>query len=411
MARSTHGIAELLSDFPGEEYVARWEKAQELMERAKVDGILLARAENIAYYTGWRKFLDISSVYFMLPRKGKPTLVAPHNQKRIIEVVSPIEDVRYFGPSSLGFNDLTHTGLKVLRELGFTDKVVGLESNPQVVDQTVWDSWTKGHLRRKKVVDELIWRQRLVKSILELRYVRRVCDITCKAYTKALAEVCEGMTEREFTRILYRTMVEEGAFDSPLLGFAHVAASPKYGMHDVRATDYKFQKKDTFLLDAGATYRGYWCDMTRVTCIGQPSKRQRKLFDVSLEAELEGLDMLRPGVKISEVCKKVKSVIEKHGMVKNMGVYSGTDWYGHSLGLEVHERPDLVPSRPDSDVVLEPGMVFAIEPAICDDPIIRSELGEYKPGGEGYFFVEDNVLVTEYGPENLTPIPRELNVV
>ncbi len=411
MTRSTYGIAELMSDFPREEYIARWERTRTSMEKEKIDGILLAKPDDIAYFAGWRRFVDYSSAYLMFPRKGNPVLVAPHNQKRIIEVVSPVEDVRYFGPSRLGFSDLAQTGLKALKELDFADKVIGLEANPQVAEQTTWDSWTKSHLKKTKEIDELVWRIRMLKSTLEMRYIRAVSDITCKAYTKALSEVREGMTERELTRILYRTMVDEGAFDSPLRGFAHVAGASKYGMHDARATDYKFQKKDIILLNAGTTYRGYWSDIARLICIGPPSKRQKELFEASLECHLAGLEMLQPGKRISDVCRAIRAVIEKHGMVKNMGIFSGTDWFGHTFGLEVHERPELVPTSPDSDIVLEPGMVFTMEPALCDDPILESELKEYKPGGEGYFFVEDNVLITENGPENLTTIPRELYVV
>ena len=182
-------------------------------------------------------------------------------------------------------------------------------------------------------------------------------------------------------------------------------------MMDTRPTDYKFRKGDIVVLDGGITYKGYWCDITRLTCIGQPSKRQKELFEACLEAQIAGVEACQQGTKISEVCDEVKGVIEKHGVTKNEFPYSASSWFGHSLGLEMHERPDIVPVPPDSDIVLKPGIVLSVEAWLSDDPVIEGIFKGYKPGGEGIFAVEDNVLITEKGPEILTPISLELNIV
>jgi Xaa-Pro aminopeptidase len=57
-------------------------------------------------------------------------------------------------------------------------------------------------------------------------------------------------------------------------------------------------------------------------------------------------------------------------------------------------------------------MVLAMEPCLYDDPVMKSIIHNYQPGGEGVFFVEDNILITEKGPEILTPYPpKTLNIV
>ncbi len=406
-----YGINELLSDFPREEFMARCENARALMDQHNIDGMLLWKSKNITYFSGYR---PINYFYYMLlPKDDAPVLVVPLTQRGNAETMSWIEDIRYYGPSSLGLADPKETGLKILKELGFADKVIGIEESPQAKEKNVWDA-LNGHLNQTKKVDTLIWKLRMVKSPLELRYVRKACDIVSKAFLKALGAIQEGMTEREYARIAYKAMLDEGAEDTPLYGGLNLRGGGfRYMMSDTRPTDYKLRRGDMVILDGGITYKGYWCDITRLTCIGPPSKRQKELFDACLEAELAGLEAMQPGAKISEVCKVVEQVLEKRGLTKN--IFPGQQ-IGHGVGLEIHEPPFIKIHKDSSiiandDIVIEPGMVLAIEPLIYDDPVLKSVIEGYTPGGEGVFFVEDNVLVTEKGPENLTPIPRELNIV
>jgi Xaa-Pro aminopeptidase len=381
------------------------------MEQQGVDALLLGKEENVTYFSGFRRVLDYQFVYMVLPRNSAPILVAPLDQRGNVEAMSWIDDVRYFGPQTLGFLSAIETGMKVLKELALPKKTVGLETSPRVPQQDVWDA-LRTKLRHTMRVDPIIERLRRVKSPRELQYVRRACDITTKAITKGLTAIHEGMTEREYARIVYRTAIEEGAADTPLKGALNLlGGSKRYAMIDTRPTDYAFRRNDIVILDGCIAYRGYYCDMTRLTCIGEPSKRQQKMYEVALEAQSVGIDACQPGQTIAEVCHAVERVLEKHNMTKYKLPVFGSSWFGHSVGLEIHERPDIVPIAPDADVVLEPGMVLTMEPCLCDTPVITSMLHGSKGEGEGVFFVEDNILITKSGHEVLTAIPRELNIV
>ncbi len=408
MRFSRYGIPELLSDFPREEFMARCEKARALMDQQNIDGLLLGKEQNITYLSGYRRPVGYYFVYMFLPRDDPPVIVAPLTQRGNIETMSWLEEIRYYGSSDLGLANAQETGLKVINDLGFANKVIGVEESPQVVQQPIWDA-LKSELNQTKTVDALIWKLRMIKSTLELRYIRKACDIVSKAFMEALGAIHEGMTEREYARIAYRTMVDEGAEDTPLFGLLNLRGGGiRYMMSDTRPTDYKLRRGDMVILDGGIAYKGYWCDITRLTCIGPPSKRQKELFDACLEAELAGLDAMQPGVKVSEVFNAVWRVLEKRGTTKNM--VTG-QLIGHGVGIDIHEPPGISATSPHADTILEPGMVLAIEPLLYDEPVMKSVIEGYRPGGEGVFFVEDNVLVTEKGPENLTPIPHELNIV
>lgn len=398
-----------MADFPAREHLDRCERARAAMEELGIDGLFLTKWDNVAYFSGWRRFIDFQAAYFILPRKGEPVLIVPNDQLSIVEASCWVNDARYFGAQSLGFKDAKDVVLDTLKSLGFPEKAIGIEANPRPVRRDVWDTAT-GSFRKKLAIDEMMWRLRMVKSRREVDLIRRSCAITSAGYRKAFSKLAEGMTEREFGQIVYKTMVESGAVDSPLQGFLNLISGPyRCCMIDSRPSDYKFKKGDLILMDGGTTYKGYWSDMIRMACIGEPTKSQRKLFDITLEAELAGLDMFQPGTKLSEISRGMQKVIEKNG-VKNWNVFGGSDWFGHSLGLEVHEHPEVATGAPDSDVVLEPGMVFAIEPNLYDKKTLNSALRKYRPGGQGVFVVEDNILITKKGAENLTSVPRELHI-
>jgi Xaa-Pro aminopeptidase len=395
-----------MSDFPQEEYRTRCEKAQSLMEEQKINGMLIGKEENVAYFSGYRRMIKYQFAYMILPKNQPPILITSIDQRANAETMSWIDDIRFFGPSSLGLSDATETGINALKELELKKGITGVEANPQIAHRNTWDALLT-RLHNTIIVDDILWKLRMIKTPLELQYLRKACDITCEAFSKGLDEAREGMTERELARIVYGTMIEQGAEDTPLQGCLNLRAGPhRYAMFDTRPTDTKFQKGDLVILDGGITYKGYWCDITRLTCIGQPSDRQQRFFNACLEAEIAGVEALQPGRTISEVYDIVEEVLTKHGMTRNK--FPG-EMLGHGVGLEIHEPPHITPQ---SDTVLEPGMVLAMEPCLYDNSVMKSIIHNYQPGGEGVFFVEDNVLITEKGSEILTPYPpKALNIV
>jgi Xaa-Pro dipeptidase len=381
------------------------------MEQQKIDGLLLARPESIAYFSGFRRPSRCQFVcdILLLPRDSPPALLVPVDQRAQSGMMSWLTDIRHYvaGNRTLfpELSDATETGLKLLREFEFEKKMIGVEANPQASGQKSWDAF-KSRVTRIRETDDLIWKLRVIKSSLEVKYIRKSCQITSTAFRKVLESVHEGMTERELARTVYRTMLDEGAEDTPLAGALNVkGGSARYAMSDTRPTDNKRRKGDIAGLDGGMPYGGYWSDIIRLTCIGRPSTRQKHIFEACLEAETAAVNALKPGTRISDVYRVAQQAIERNGLQKNK---LPQEPFGQGLGLELHEPPYVIA---ESDVVLEPGMVLAIEPCLYDDQVLRSFLEAYTPGGEGVFFVEDNVLITEDGSENLTPISRELNIV
>jgi Xaa-Pro aminopeptidase len=139
-------------------------------------------------------------------------------------------------------------------------------------------------------------------------------------------------------------------------------------------------------MDLGAIHHGYCGDMTRVVCFGESDARQREVYRIVLEAQLAGIDAVRPGAKAHDIDTAVRAVFEKYGCLDRF--LHGT---GHGIGLAVHEAPYI---KHGFDTTIEPGMVFSVEP------------GLYYPGWGGVR-IEDLVVVTETGNENITKAPKK----
>jgi Xaa-Pro aminopeptidase len=143
-------------------------------------------------------------------------------------------------------------------------------------------------------------------------------------------------------------------------------------------------------VDAGAQRDGYCSDCTRTFATGELPEELERAYRVCLEAQLAGLDAVRPGTRGADADAAARSVIEAAGFGEAFG-----HGLGHGVGLAVHEEPVL---RPESTDVLGPGNVVSVEPGI------------YLPGLGG-IRIEDLVIVTEDGAEVLTPYTKELVTV
>jgi Xaa-Pro dipeptidase len=132
---------------------------------------------------------------------------------------------------------------------------------------------------------------------------------------------------------------------------------------------------------------GYRAECERTYAIGGLTEKQREIFQVAIEAQWAGITAVRPGIPCSAIDNASREVIREAGYAEYF-----IHRTGHGLGLGVHEAPYL---RWDNDALLEPGMVFSIEP------------GVYVPGLGGARH-SDTVLVTETGYGLLTEYPRAL---
>ena len=227
-----------------------------------------------------------------------------------------------------------------------------------------------------------------VKEEWELEHMRTAQKIADKAFAEVLPRIKVGMTELELQAELIYCLYKNGAhglsFDPIVVG------GPNSSMPHGVAGERKIQAGDFVTMDFGALYNGYCSDMTRTVAVGFATEEMEKVYNTVLEAQLAGLAATKAGVPGKDIDAAARKVITDAGY----GPYFGHG-YGHSLGLEVHEAPS--PNARNAD----PMPLHSVASA---------EPGIYLPGKIGVR-IEDCVVFTEDGYENLATSPKNLIIV
>ena len=240
-----------------------------------------------------------------------------------------------------------------------------------------------------RATERLVEQIRLVKDAAEVAMLReaarRIAPVADAAFGAIAAGVAERRVATEIEAALREAGYERIAFDTI------VASGPNAALPHYRAGDRRLSLGDVVVLDFGGVLDGYCCDLTRTVSVGAPTPEATRVHAAVREAQSAAIAAVRPGIAASAVDAAARNVLERYGLGEAFG--HGT---GHGLGLDVHEEPRIGKARPDAPaVILEPGMVFTIEP------------GAYLPGWGGVR-IEDDVLVTGDGCDVLTAVPHDL---
>ena len=256
-----------------------------------------------------------------------------------------------------------------------------------------------GHL-----LDEM----RLFKDRDELKLMQRAADISVLAHETAMHAVRAGMREYELQARIECVFREHDA--EPAYGSIVGAGSNACVLH-YRANNAPVNDGELVLVDAGAEYRGYAADITRTfPASGRFSKEQRALHDLVHAAQSAAMKQARPGVPYeaghnATVATLTEGLLRlgllKGKLEKNIadGLYRRFYRHktGHWLGLDVH---DVGEYRIDGESrLLEPGMVFTIEPGLYIAPDDTSVDAKWRGIG---IRIEDDVVVTKDGHDVLT---------
>ena len=226
------------------------------------------------------------------------------------------------------------------------------------------------------------------KEEWELERMRKAQDIADKAFSEILTRIKAGMTEKELQAEIIYCLLKNGA-DGP--SFSPIVVSgPNTSLPHGVAGDRVIENGDFVTMDFGALYMGYCSDMTRTVAIGYATEEMEKVYNTVLAAQLAGIAASKAGVIGREVDNAARKVIEDAGY----GRYFGHG-YGHSVGLEIHEKPNC--GRYSEDIMVE-NCVASAEPGI------------YMPGKFGVR-IEDCLIYKADGTENITHSPKNLIII
>jgi Xaa-Pro aminopeptidase len=229
---------------------------------------------------------------------------------------------------------------------------------------------------------------RAVKDEGEIEVIKRACEITDRMFERLVDERFIGRTEREVGWTIAQLFHDEGA---DAVAFESIVASgPNAARPHARATDRRIGTGETVVVDTGCRVDGYSSDYTRTFTTGTVDGRVREAFAVVLLAQQAGLEALGAGVTGVDADAAARRVVDESEFAGTFG-----HGLGHGLGLEVHEAPRLSTESADT---LASGNVVTVEPGIYLE-------------GEAGIRIEDNVVVTDEGIQNLTGLRKDLITV
>lgn len=225
---------------------------------------------------------------------------------------------------------------------------------------------------------------RATKDDQELDAIRRAAAIVTQAFEALAEHGLIGHTERDLVWLLERTMREAGAeaasFDA-IVGAGANGAVPHH-----HPAGRVVEPGELVVVDAGARVDGYCSDCTRTFATGPLPDELARAYEVTKRAQAEALEAANAGANGRNIHELAAGIIEEGGFEH---LQHGL---GHGVGLEVHELPVM---RAGVDSTLEAGSVITVEPGIY-------------LAGRGGVRIEDLLIVSDDGPEVLTPFTKEL---
>lgn len=314
---------------------------------------------------------------------------------------------------ALAFSEIDEQLYQLLNGLDVVYHAQGEYSYADAILFTALDKLRKGSRQNLSAPASLTdWRplvheMRLFKSPEEIDVLRRAGEISALAHTRAMQVCRPGMFEYQLEGEILHEFNRHGArFASynTIVGGGENGCILHYTENESELRD-----GELVLIDAGCEYQGYAGDITRTFPInGKFTPAQREIYDIVLASLDAALTLFRPGTSIQEVTGEVVRIMVT-GLVK-LDILKGdvdqliTDnahraffmhGLSHWLGLDVH---DVGVYGPDRSRTLEPGMVLTVEPGLYIAPD-----AEVPPQYRGIGIrIEDDILITENGNENLT---------
>src|SRR5215216_6030679 len=265
----------------------------------------------------------------------------------------------------------------------------------------------------------IVHEMRVVKSADEVEIMQTAADIAAEAHCEAMKAAKPGMHEYQLEALIEQIFRRHGASAPAYTSI--VGAGPNATVLHYINNDGELHDGDLLLVDAGAEYKGYASDITRTFPInGRYTKPQREIYNLVLKAQMECVEMVRPGVTHDELKQHSIKVLTE-GMVE-LGLLKGKPeelirekkyekFYmhglGHMLGIDVHDVGCYYFG--EESRALEPGVVMTVEPGIYVAPDTKDVPEKYLGIGVR---IEDDVLCTSDGPRVLTTkVPKHAEAI
>ncbi|CAM3544964.1 M24 family metallopeptidase [Parendozoicomonas haliclonae] len=369
-----------LQDIPLSEFHTRIHKAQALMKEQGLDAIYLNAGTNLYYFTGTRWRASERMVGAVLPVEGELVYIVPHFELDTFKQHSLIEAPLLTWQEH---EDPYHLTAQWLQEQFGESGKLGIDESTQFfvsdgLRQSLSDSWQL--TSATPVTAECRGR----KSPNELALMQRAMDMTLEVHKATASILYEGISVAEVTAFIDEAHRKVGAPAGSY--FCIVLFGPDSAFPHGVKTPKNLEAGDVVLIDTGCQVKEYLSDITRTYVFGEPTERQRAMWQVEKNAQAAAFAAAKPGVPGGEVDVAARAYLASQGMGPDYETPGCPHRTGHGIGLDIHEWPYLVRSNTKP---LATGMCFSNEPML----VLPGEFG---------IRLEDHFYMTDEGPRWFT---------
>lgn len=380
---------------PRGEYDARVARARSLMRDRQIDALIVTDQSHYSYFTGHAvaKWMRSRPSIFILPLDGDPAVImwsGPSMFARLYDRPFPtwVEDRRIYPEVPFDRSERVDWGVAdVLRDRALSGGRVAIEMGRETwLGIPLCDfELLRDTLPRVGWVDSgpILWGCRMIKSEWEIDCMRTACEIGGRAWKQCFDDLHIGISTVDVQRRILSGYADGGADLTSAPPMVLGATGP----------GGTFRKGDILYLDGGCSYAGYGMDFARRAVFGEPDERQLSEHDGMWKILFEIIDMMKPGVPVSEVFEFSQRRLAEHPEWRNYSDHPSKR-IGHGMGME-NEPPSICAY---DDTILAEGMVLTPEPKI--------------ETVEGLLNPEEHVVIRADGCEILSKTPGwELHVV
>ena len=339
---------------------SRIEKLNKIRETKNVDAFLITSAASVKYLSGYfYNFETGPSPFHLLPAAlvvgHAACLVIADNESHQLSTPDPAFSIRnyesyvYEKPLECTKQFLIQLH-EAFKQNGIGNARIGIEQNyfPFVIAQSLLSQYPG--IEFVDVSPE-ITHLRAIKDSDEIDCIRKAANLADVGQAAVLKYAKEGITELElFSKVRLEMETAAGARVPMMTDLVSGATTATGGGNP---TNKIINKNDLVLTDLTPCLNGYWGDSCSTIVVGTPTKEQRRIYTLVKEALEIGINTIRPGVQAKEVDFAMRNHLAAEGGFGHHG--------GHGVGIFYHEEPRIVPYN---KMILEPGMVIALEPAI-----------------------------------------------
>ncbi len=202
-----------------------------------------------------------------------------------------------------------------------------------------------------------------IKNAEQIQGIRDSSKLNIAILDEITEVIHEGMSTQQIDDLVAELTAKMGGIAAPLNyeGFPKSVCTSINDevCHGIPSSDIILKDGDIVNVDVSTIYKGYYSDSSRMFCIGNVSDEKLRLVKVAKECMQKGIDAVKPWTFLGDMADAVNSHAKANGysIVREIG--------GHGVGIEFHEEPFVsYVTRPGTEMLMVPGMVFTIEPMV-----------------------------------------------